>query len=171
MKLSSESLRIILFSLLMATLFTCSDSGDKEEKTTCPEKDSASITINGQAFSFYVSSTTLEQKENGQLLELAFWITDPNTGPSIEILKSIKVVLFLNETGKNVIDEFIYAQNIDGKKIEGDFVSQTFTSNVISNNNFCFEANFSGTLEIDGTIIKITNGKISRLYEYPFNSP
>jgi hypothetical protein len=166
MKFRNYILRISFCILPMVFVLACSNSDGTDLTALCPSGDEAVMTINGEVYTFDISGTSLNSEETGQLLELDFWITNPNSG---DVLRFIRLTVYLNETGQNVIDKFTYSQNLDGQSLEGDLVEQSFNSTVTVNNEYCFEASFSGSVTVEGILISITNGKISRVYDDPFN--
>jgi hypothetical protein len=152
---------LFLISILSVTVSSCSDD---DSSSKC-QATNISATINGTAFTFQAIGRGLDLRSGGYRLQLNAYSNgfDP-------VVRQFSITLPYKKTGKNVIQKFDYLQyDNTGSSIEGDFVTQQFTSNVKVNKPTCFYTTFSGAFTVNGQTINITNGKLSYEYEESFD--
>ncbi len=156
--------KIITIGILLLLLINFSScSSDDDSQQSCLET-SIIININGDVQSFQATGRALNLRENGH--ELTLSLSRHVSEPHQEQFITIK--LPFNKTGENSINYFVYRQNIEGSRIEGDFTDHDFQSNVITNTNECFYATFSGKLNNDHQEVTINEGEVIFKYEEPF---
>ncbi|MEM5564296.1 hypothetical protein WNY78_04245 [Psychroserpens sp. AS72] len=147
----------ILIVLAALVLTSC---GNDDDSPSCNVVDSvANITIDGNEIQFVKYGYGLHLLPSGRH-ELDFFYNSVDDSAGYH--SYLKITILFKDTGENVITQLIY--NSDAVIIfsEGDFSSQ-----VISNNPYCFEANFSGSIQTDEGLLTISEGYASFVYDEP----
>lgn len=150
-----------ILTLLIVSLFSCSNDDNEQ---VCLETN-VTMNVNGESQSFQAIGRGIDLRENGYQLHLN--LDRRSNDPFRE--QGIAIILPYKKKGKNIIEQFIYHQYINGISFDGDFLDGEFESNVITNTSKCFYATFSGVLNDGNQEVIITNGSLSYEYEESFD--
>lgn len=155
--------------IILASLLIFNSCSNDDDSPTCTENEIASIEINNDLKQFQVYGWGIDLDNDGTGHTLGLWLMTGVLQPQQDTY-AITIKLPYKQTGRNIIEEFIYFRVQNGTSSEIDVVARgTFESNVTVNTNSCYSATFSGSVILNGNEITIENGIVEHIYDDPFD--
>jgi len=159
MKRINKNLFFIYSFIFYLGIHGCSN---QDENESCPT-EIAVMEIDGITRNFNILGVSLGTGIFGRGTEIQLNLDSRDEEVDFFRQQTIVLTFPFEETGDNLISEFLYSQNFrpdDFPEISGDFLNGEFQSNIDRNSRFCLTASFSGRLSQGNDEVIIENGEL-----------